>query len=344
MLSHDARHDLTALLGMMVCAAVAAGGLATGLAWAHSRVPEVHRTEPAFAGLTDRPPRAEGTAGEAMNILLVGTDRRSDVATTGTDALAESWLPGEQRADTLMVVHVSADRRTVQVVSIPRDSWVQVPGHGRAKVNASYSWGGLPLTVETIEDLTGTRIDHVALVDWTGFAALVDQAGGIDVTVPATVRDRARDRVWRAGEHHLDGEDALDYVGQRYGLPEGDLDRVRRQQAVVRTMVRSLLHTEMRSNPAMLGEVVQDLLQHVSVDETWSLREIASFALSLRDLRSADITFLTAPVTGFGYVRGQSVVHLDRDLGRDMWRELRRDRGQQWLAAQQQRATPEVVR
>lgn len=326
----DRRRDLKALIGLLACAAVIAATLAATLGWAESKIPEVRHTEPAFAGLVDRPPRASGPAGDAVNILLLGTDRRSDVPTTGDGARAAAWVPGEQRTDTMMLVHVAADRRSAQVVSIPRDSWVTVPGYGGAKINAAYSLGGLPLAVETVEALTRVRVDHVAVVDWGGFEALVDLAGGVEVQVPETVTDSIRGITWQAGEHHLDGASALDYVGQRYGLPGGDLDRVRRQQEVLRTLAEDSLHAEMRSDPEQVATFLREVLEHVAVDETWSLAGILGFSASLRSLRTADVDFLTAPVSGLGWEGEQSVVHLDERRGRRLWTAIRRDESGGW--------------
>ncbi|SDD56178.1 LCP family protein [Nocardioides lianchengensis] len=340
----DRRRDRRALLGLLVCTALVTALVAGTVVWAQSKIPRVRHTEPAFAGLTDRPARVPGPAGGALNLLLLGTDRRSDVPTTGEGARAAAWEPGEQRTDTMMLVHVAADRRSVQVVSLPRDSWVRVPGHGRAKINAAYSLGGLPRAVETVETLTGVRLDHVAVVDWSGFRALADLAGGVRVRVPETVVDSIRDTTWTAGEHLLSGDEALAYVGQRYGLPGGDLDRVRRQQAVLRALLTDSLHAEMRKDPEQSAHFVTEVLRHVAVDETWSLTGILGFCASLRDLRTADVRFLTAPVAGLGREGAQSVVHLDRPLGRELWAAVRDDVAATWLDRHPDLETGDVVR
>lgn len=340
----DRRRDRKALVGLLICAGAIALVVSGTLVWAQSKIPDVRHTEPAFVGLENRPPRAAGPAGEAMNILLLGTDRRSDVPTTGDAAEAEAWVAGEQRSDTMMLVHVAADRRSVQVVSLPRDSWVPVPGHGRAKINAAYSLGGLPLAVETVETLTDVRVDHVAVVDWDGFRALTDLVGGVRVQVPETVTDSIRGITWTAGEHLLNGEQALAYVGQRYGLPGGDLDRVQRQQAVLRTLMQESLHAEMRSDPDQVAHFVSEVLEHVAVDETWSLAGILGFSASLRNLRSADIRYLTVPVAGLGQVGDQSVVHLNRRLSGQLWTAIRDDAAGSWLDAHPDVETGDRIR
>ncbi|MBF5081539.1 hypothetical protein F1641_07255 [Quadrisphaera sp. INWT6] len=132
---------------------------------------------------------ADPAAGEAMNILVIGSDSRAESAAAedgGTASL--DWRAGGQRSDVLVVAHLSADGRTAQVVSLPRDSWVPVPGYGTTKINAAFSYGGAALAVQTVEQLTGVRIDHVAAIDFDGFARVTDALGGV--------------RHLRAADHH----------------------------------------------------------------------------------------------------------------------------------------------
>lgn len=302
----------------------------------------MHRIDGVFDGLSNRPAKTAG-AGHAVDILLLGTDLRSDVPTTGTDGAAPAWVPGADRADTMMILHIAGDRRSAAVISIPRDAWVDIPGHGYAKINAALSWGGPSLAVETVEQLTGVRIDHLAVVDWSGFIALTDAIGGVDVDIPATVHDSARDVTWTAGRHHLDGAQALLYLRQRHGLPGGDLDRVARQQAFLRTLMSDSLHQEMRKDPTMLYDFLNTITQHVSVDSGWSATSMAKLVVSTRNMRSNDIGYLTAPVAGFGSEGAQSVVRLAPAADADLWQALREDRMPQWSAIHWADLTPDVV-
>jgi len=174
---------------------------------------DVTRVPGAFDGLDSsaRPPAADG-----LTFLLVGTDTRSDVPTTGS--AAEAAASGD-RSDALMIARLASDGRSAAVVSIPRDSWVDIPGHGMNKINAAYALGGPRLLIQTVENLTGLHIDHFAVVDFAGFQAVVDSVGGIDVGISAATTDRGVD--FRQGVNHLDGADALVYVRQRYGLADG---------------------------------------------------------------------------------------------------------------------------
>ena len=341
------RHPVRrALVGTLICLVVLGSVVGGTLAFVGIQLNHnLDRVHGVFDGLTHRPQKpSTGPGAEAVNILVLGTDRRSTVPTTGSDAEADAWEAGAQRSDAMMILHVSGDRRSASVISIPRDSWVQVPGYGMAKINAAFSYGGLPLTVATVEHLTGVRIDHLVLADWAGFASMTDALGGVRVTVPQTVTDSARNVTWTAGEHVLDGDQALDYVGQRYGLPLGDLDRVRRQQAVLRALATQTLQKNPLSSPVQVYRLLASATEHLSVDDGWSTREMAQTLISLHALRGSAISYLTAPVAGFGREGDQSVVHLDQHTGSGLWGAVVSDDVGTWVASHRSSVTPNVVR
>jgi LCP family protein required for cell wall assembly len=342
------RHGVrNAFIGLMVCVSLLGLSAAGGILYLQYHLThQIHRIDNVFEGLPEakRPQvPTHGTARKAVNILVMGTDRRSEVATTGRDAGAPEWVPGEQRTDTLMLVHIDGDRRGASVISIPRDSWVTVPGHGYAKINAAFSYAGPSLAVQTVEELTGVRIDHLAVVDWAGFRDLTDAVGGVTVDVPRTVVDSAHGVTWTAGPHTLDGEQALMYVRQRYGLPRGDLDRVRRQQYFLRLLMEDSLHQDMRKNPKMVYDFLDTVTQHLSVDSDWSIGSMRSLVISLRNLQTHNIDYLTAPVWGLGDEDGQSVVYLDVTRGESMWAAVREDRVAGWVARHPGAEIPDSV-
>ncbi len=147
------------------------------------------------AGITqdpDHPGTSADAPGQPMNILVLGSDDGNNVQTVADDLNDGTWTPGAHRSDTIILVHLPADRKSAQIVSIPRDSWVPVPTFpgdidGKAKINAAFSWGGPALAVRTIQDYTGLHIDHVAMIDWNGFKGLTDALGGVRVYIPQTV-------------------------------------------------------------------------------------------------------------------------------------------------------------
>ncbi|MCL3817864.1 LCP family protein [Aeromicrobium wangtongii] len=332
------------LLGLAICIV---GPVMVFLSFAlylqHQLSGQIHRIDGVFDGGHERPAKTAGRAADAVDILLLGTDSRSQQPTTGTDATSAAWVPGAQRSDAMMILHIDADRRGASVISLPRDLWVTIPGHGRGKINAAFSYGGPSLAVRTVEALTGIRIDHLAVIDWNGFREFTDALGGVTIDVPETVHDGYRDITWTAGRHTMNGDEALDYVGQRAGLPGGDLGRIHRQQNFLRTLLDETLTQELVEEPRQAYRILDILTQNLSVDRDWSVGKMRSLVISLRHLRSAGIQYLTVPVAGTGMEGTQSVVHLDRVGSEDLWAAVRDDAVSVWLAKNLTSATPATV-
>ncbi len=271
----------------------------------------------AFEGLDEsqRPAPATSAAGGApLTFLVVGSDTRADVP-EGEDP--------DGRSDVMMLVRVAADRQRAQVVSLPRDTWVDIPGHGPAKLNAAYAYGGPGLLVQTVEQLTGVRIDHYSAIDFQGFVQMTDALGGVDVQVAEAVTNGPY--TYAAGTNHLDGEAALAYVRQRYGLPGGDFDRVKRQQQYLRSVFAQLSEQDVLADAGALDKFLVALTGAMTVDAGLSNTGLLSMAYDLRALRPDGLTFLTAPVAGTGREGSQSVVYLDRNRADRLWEYLRAD-------------------
>lgn len=270
-----------------------------------SRVRDMQTFPDPFASIpaSERPP---APAEPSLTILLAGIDSELDTS------------PG--RSDALMLVRLTADRRHAYVVSIPRDSWVNIPGHGMDKVNAAYAFGGQTLAVRTVERLTGVRIDHVAVVDMAGFRELTNALGGVTITVPEDVTD-PHFVSFPAGTRRLDGAAALAYVRERRGLPRGDLDRVRRQQEFLKAVLEQI---GQQDDPRRVAAALNAISGTVSVDSGFGTGEMMRLLLSFRKLQG-EITFLTVPVKGTGQVGDASVVFLDERLGRAFWKAVATD-------------------
>jgi LCP family protein required for cell wall assembly len=313
-----------ALLALVV---VGTGGLVVERQRAYDanieRIPDVFPEEASRPAAAPDPP-AEAVA-PAENWLLVGSDRRADQGTSGQDADEPFWQYGAQRADTIMLVHLPADRRNVYLVSFPRDSWVPIEGYGNAKVNAALSYGGPPLLISTIEQMTGVRIDHYAALDFQGFESMTDALGGVDVQVAQTVSDPKRDATWTEGSHHLDGEDALKFVRQRYNLPGGDFDRIKRQQAFLKALARRAVDRDVLINPVRLNAFLEAVTKAVSVDDTIAVSNLRALVVQMRSVRPNDIAFMTVPTDGTGTEDGQSVVYIDPGGSKRLYRALRKD-------------------
>ncbi|MGY1834625.1 LCP family protein [Blastococcus sp. SYSU DS0510] len=269
----------------------------------------------AFASLDEaRRPAAPTGASTPLTFLVVGSDTRADVP---------AGEAPDGRSDVMMLLRITSDRQSAQVVSLPRDSWVNIPGHGPSKLNAAYAFGGPSLLVQTVETLTGVRIDHYAAIDFEGFVGMTDALGGVDVQVAEETTHGPY--TYKAGLNHLAGEEALYYVRQRYGLSGGDFDRVKRQQAYLRSMFAKVSEQNVLTDVGALDGFLVALTDAMAVDETLSNTALLDMAYDLRSLRPGAVTFLTAPVAGTGREGAQSVVYLDTDRSEQMWRYLRED-------------------
>jgi LCP family protein required for cell wall assembly len=221
-----------------------------------------------------------------------------------------------------MIARISADRQHAQVVSIPRDSWVDIPGYGKNKINAAYSFGGPQLAGATLEDLLHSRMDHVAIIDFDGFIRLTEELGG--VTVMNEHASKSRGYTFPAGKITIKGDEALAFVRERYELPNGDLDRAERQRLVVKAILEKGLSPETISNPAKFTGFVSGVAKHLIVDEGLTNNEIRRTAVSLR-LSGNDLHLLQAPISGFGTVNGASIDVVDRARMAELAKALRAD-------------------
>jgi len=248
---------------------------------------------------------AEGTAGgQALNILVMGSDSRG--ATVDT---ALSGSSSDQRADTLMLVHIPADRAKIFAISLMRDLWVDIPGHGRAKINAALAYGGVPLMVQTVETMFNQRVDHVAMIDFEGFVGLTDALGGVEVDIPRSFVSAHDKFSYHKGRTLLDGKHALEFVRERYSFTDGDYQRVRNQQAFVRALFAKNLSPETLLNPVKVHNVVTAMAPFISVDSGLNAAALANLALELRNVRADDMEMFTLPTLGIGTsADGQSIV------------------------------------
>ena len=318
------RIALLSVLAIFLVLTLATGGLALWVR--HSIASGIEFIADPFAGIPARAPQQKVAAGEepAVNILVLGTDSR----TSASDP--SQWKEGAQRTDAIMIVQVSGDRKTVSVMSIPRDSWVEIPGHGQGKINAAYSYGGPSLTIHTVENLTGIHIDHFAVANFESFVALTDEIGGVRINLktPQTLAGKELG----AGAQVLDGQQALAYTRERSSLPNGDFDRVKRQQTWMRSIVSRVLTNGTLSSPTALYSFLKTASRTVAVDESFTLNQMQSLALETRHLHSNDIRFMTVPTAGTGTsTDGQSIVTLDADADTPLFNAFAEDRVSAYL-------------
>lgn len=263
-----------------------------------------------------RPSKAPA-AQEALNYVLLGSDSLTGDASQG-------------RSDVLMVLHLAGDRRSAALISFPRDLYVSIPGHGRNKINAAYALGGTPLTLRTVEGLLGTRMDHVALVDFAGFIVLTEQLGGVTIDNPHP--SVSQGYTFPSGPITVSGPEALAYVRERKQLPRGDLDRAERQRLVVQAVLAKGLSRENLLNPVAFNRFAGDLARAVAVDQDLTVSELRRTALSVR-FKPADVASLQAPIAGYGTsADGQSIDVVDEAQMEELAAALRDDRLDGYLA------------
>ncbi|MFD3329985.1 LCP family protein [Streptomyces sp. NPDC058701] len=238
----------------------------------------------------------------AQNILLIGSDSRSgkENARYGADK-------GTQRSDTVILLHLPADRKSATAVSIPRDLMSDIPSCLKpdgtrtapryAQFNWSFEWGGAACTIRTVEKLTGIRVDHHMVVDFGGFKKMVDAVGGVEVCLEQPVEDTAAKAKLPAGLHTLRGEQALGYVRARHGLGNGsDTERMLRQQEFLGSLVKKVQSNGVLLNPARLVPLLDAATSSVTTDPGLaSLRGLYELVRSVRDIPTEQVKFLTVP-------------------------------------------------
>ena len=262
-------------------------------------------------------PSAAGTPQKAqeagaLNYVLLGSDSRD---------------PGNEsngRSDTIMLVHLNAKRTKAYIVSFPRDMYVNIPGYGKNKINAAFAFGGPPLAVRTLENLTGVGMDHVVLIDFEGFIRLTDDLHGVTVTNKTAFSSHGFH--YAKGKITIAGEQALWFVRERHQLPGGDLARAENQRNVIKAILDKGLSAEVISDPATSINFIANVAKHLTVDNGLSDSEIRRTALSLR-LTGKDIALLQAPISGFGTSRdGQSIDLVDAAKMAELSNALKKDK------------------
>lgn len=315
------RHRTPILVGIVSAVLLALVG--SWLVYLDNQISQVPRVE-LDLDENRRPERVTGPAEESVNILLAGADAGKGPSIEKAMSDGE-WNPYSHRSDTIMVLHLTADRERAYLISVPRDTWTEVEGLGKTKINAAFASGGPSRFVQTLEEFTGLRMDHVAIIDWAGFKELTKAIGGVPIKIPKDIYDPSQDVQWTAGEENLEGLRALQYVRMRYGLEEGDFDRIKRQQNFLRAFLRKMLSNGTTSNPIALTNSVEAIVKYLTVDDEFTNDKMRSLALSLRSLEEEDVTFITVPKKRYARIDGQSVVIADQKKTKALFEAVAND-------------------
>ncbi|MGW4947790.1 LCP family protein [Actinoplanes sp. NPDC004185] len=318
-------------IAMVVGAVVLVGGLVAGISlygYANGLNDDLKRTD-AFSDITKG--RPVKTVDGALNILLVGSDSRDPDATKDD---TNAW-----RADTLIVMHIPADHKSAQLVSIPRDLWVQIPSGNsadcssgsRAKINAAFAFGGLPRAVRTVECMTDVHLDHVLAIDFGGFKEVTDALGGVDLKVEQSITSIHKPfRKFKKGTMHMNGAEALDWIRQRKQFARGDFARMQHQQEFLKALMDKAASSGTLSNPAKLNDFLKATTSAITADQDFSLTDMA---VQFRSLRGENLTFITSPNQGSQTIAGQSVVVSDREKALALYKAIAADKMNEWMTS-----------
>ncbi len=273
------------------------------LIWANGQISHVE----ALSGAADTPGRT---------YLLAGSDSRADGA-------AGDATEGE-RTDTIMLLHQPSSGPSA-LISLPRDTFTEIPGHGNNKLNAAYSLGGPPLLVESVEGLTGLTVDHYVEIGMAGVRDVVDAVGGVELCLDYDVDDWRSRLEWEAGCHEVDGETALSFARMRYADPEGDIGRTDRQRQIVGAVVSEVATPSTLLNPLSHVNLLDAGLGSIVVDEDTGIIDLGRMVLAFRGATGSEGLVGPPPIADYNYRPGGvgSTVLLDQDRAPDFFTRLR---------------------
>ncbi len=266
---------------------------------------------------------------QPMNILLLGSDTRK-----GKGNHLGGQTPG--LSDTTILLHLASDRKHAYGVSIPRDSMVDRPScprkdgngvdpGGFSMFNEAFAIGGPACTQKTVEQLTGIRIDHFVVIDFNGFKHMVDALGGVQVCVPEAVHDAVGHINLPAGTYTVKGKQALDYVRVRHVIsPNGDIGRMKRQQAFLASMTKKAVSAGTLANPVRLYNFLDAATKSITTDPALGhLSALAALARQFKNIGLANVQFLTTPFKT--YVPDPNRLVWAEPGARRLWDRLKND-------------------
>jgi LCP family protein required for cell wall assembly len=331
--AHPWLRKATASLSIFIMALTAVGG---GAVYAINGLgANIGMIDTSDLNNSDRPDSFRQTDTSPTNLLIMGSDSREG---DGNDTYGEF---GGARSDTTLLVHLYNERKDAVVVSIPRDSWVEIAGCTKpdgsttrpyeTKFNAAFAFGGPVCTIKTVEKLTNIRIDNFVVVDFKAFKTVVDAIGGVEVclTTPAydpVVPGRGGSGLdLPAGYSNITGEQALAFVRARTSLGDGsDISRIERQQQFIGSMIRGMTEKGLLTNPQMIYRVLGAITSSIQTNPEFAdIQTLQDFALSMGGLSPSRITFVTVP---FEY-QGTGNVYWTAET-EDLWEAIRMDK--QW--------------
>lgn len=264
-----------------------------------------------------------------LNFLLIGSDQRARNPDAG------------ERADTIMIAHVPEGLDRAYLISVPRDLLVHIPAHppsgypgGADKINAAFQFGkggqgGTQLISATLTNLTGIRFDGAAIINFGGFRKVIDRVGGIEVCLDREVRSIHTNNIYPAGCQEMNGAEALDFARQRYGLPEGDFDRQRHQQQILRALLDRISETKLLTDPLKADQIIREVGAALILDTNGVPTE--DLVVGLRRLRPDSLSGVRLPSRS-ETVGGTSYTLLE-GAAVDLFRSVREAEVGEWVKA-----------
>jgi LCP family protein required for cell wall assembly len=233
-------------------------------------------------------------AGAGQNWLITGSDSRDGLTRAQERKLHTGFDVSGQRSDTIMLLHIPSNGGRAVLVSLPRDSYVPIPGHGYNKINAAYSFGGPKLLAETVQNVTGLRVEHYMGIGFGGLVNVVNAVGGVNMCLPRAVHDRASGLHLKAGCHTLNGAEALAYVRDRHTFAEQDLQRVQDQRVFLRALLRKMTSPGTLINPFAALPAGFGAADALKVDSGTHLDQLLQVALALRNPETTTVPIANA--------------------------------------------------
>jgi len=235
------------------------------------------------------------------NWLITGSDSRAGLNTKEENQLALGHDISGQRSDTIMLLHLPANGTQPTLVSLPRDSYVPIPGHGYNKLNAAYDFGGPRLLVQTVQNVTGLPINHYMGIGFGGLVTVVNDVGGVQMCLKAPMKDPKAGLNLKAGCQTLNGDQALGFVRTR-AFAEGDLQREQDQRVLLKGILSKMTSAGTLANPFAVVPAANGAAGAITVDQGTGLSQLVSVAFALRDPVTTTVPFGQFANTAVGSV------------------------------------------
>jgi LCP family protein required for cell wall assembly len=253
------------------------------------------------------------------NWLITGSDSRAGLSRAEIDALHVGFDEGTLNSDSIMLLHMGSGRPVL--ISIPRDSYVDIPGHGYNKINAALAYGGANLLIETVESVTGLKIDHYMGIGFGGLVAVVSKIGGVQICLKTAINDSYSGVHLSAGCHNLTGDQALSFVRDRHSFATEDLQRIQDQRAFISALLKKATSPGVYLNPVTALPFGSTAASSMSVDKGTGLLDLVHAAFALRDPETG-----TVPIADASYFTnaGDSVLW-NKTKATELFRALKND-------------------